>query len=216
MAISSIREKKFMQPSKPAEPTIGIIGGSFDPPHNGHVAMAKLALKNNLVDKILVIPCDSHPFSKKLSRFDLRYQLCKIAFKNIQSRKNLEILDLEQKLDKPSYTYKTLDFLKKNIYQKNKIKLLIGSDLLEKLDTWHKFEKILELCDILVFPRQSYKINKSSQIISKYSEIKILENYSLPNAQSNLIKQALQKNPSVKPDGLSRDVFNFLAKTTAN
>jgi len=82
---------------------------------------------------------------------------------------------------------------------------------LEKLDTWYNFEKLLTLCEILVFPRKNYENNKLKNNL-KNQKITYLEDFSLPDAQSYLINQALQENPSEKPDGLSEQVYKFIAR----
>ena len=83
----------------PVEPRAGehiaILGGSFSPPHEGHVAICAWLLDSAEVDRVVAIPCYEHPFGKELAAFDDRLRMCQIAFEEFGSR--VEVLDLEKR-----------------------------------------------------------------------------------------------------------------------
>jgi nicotinate-nucleotide adenylyltransferase len=85
---------------------VGILGGSFSPPHMGHVLAAHYALMRWSLSKVLVIPSFAHPFSKPLPPFEHRLAMCRLAFKHLGSY--AEICDIEQELGGVSYTIETV------------------------------------------------------------------------------------------------------------
>ena len=116
---------------------IAIFGGSFDPPHLYHQLIIINLLKLQYIDMIYVIPCGNHPLKKNYSSFKNRFNMCKIAFKSISSFNNINISDIEYKLNQPSFTYNTIKRIKQKFKNKD-IVLAIGSDLIPNLNKWYK------------------------------------------------------------------------------
>lgn len=129
---------------------IGILGGSFNPPHLGHVAMAKLGLERGGLDQVWVIPCFEHPFEKALVSFEHRYKMCELAFQDLGVR--VRVLDIEKKLGGKSFTYRTVVWLKKK-YPSEKFVLIIGEDCAREAKTWHRYEELKKEVEWLVLPR---------------------------------------------------------------
>lgn len=129
---------------------VGIYGGSFDPPHAVHVMIASYALSCMGLDHILILPCADHPFGKKMTPFDLRMQMTKIAFSFMGE--SVEVSDMERSLPTPSYTINTVKALK-NRYSDVYFVLLIGSDNAKDIDSWHKADELKRLIDIHVLAR---------------------------------------------------------------
>ena len=133
---------------------VGILGGSFDPVHCGHVRIANSFLKSGLIDELLVIlsPYPPHKENQEQADFSHRYNMLQLAFKSIE---NVTISDVEQKLEKPSYTLQTIEHLQKEnpltLYY-----LCIGEDSLQHFHKWHKYQKILEKVDLLVVERPGF------------------------------------------------------------
>ena len=131
---------------------VGLLGGSFDPVHKGHIALAKKALKECKLDKIYFILAYSQPFKQKhVESFENRYKLLEIAVKDF---KKLEACDIERSLSQPSYTYNTVMALK-NKEPDTKFVWIIGDDSLEDLDKWYKLEKLLKEIDFVVVNRNN-------------------------------------------------------------
>jgi len=132
--------------------TLGIFGGSFDPPHLGHIKLCE-EFSKIITAKILVIPAKTSPFKiqKKNSVSDEhRLEMCKLAFSHI---KNVEISDFEIKSDDISYTYKTIEhFLEVN--PDEKICLCVGTDCLETMECWANSGFIFEKCVIVAAYRE--------------------------------------------------------------
>ena len=114
---------------------IGLFGGTFDPPHFGHVAALKAAIATNLFDYIEVTVAGD-PYQKsssvQLHSADVRLKMAQAAFDGIEG---VRVSDREIKRDGPSYTIHTVRELLKEAEQ---VDLLIGADLSSQLDSWHE------------------------------------------------------------------------------
>src|SRR5690606_16507888 len=131
---------------------IGILGGSFDPPHICHQLLALSFLALEPLDELWVIPCANHAFKNDLTDFAHRLTMCTIAFGRI---KHVRVLDLENHLEGPSYTIETINFILKHLPTIN-LHLGIGSDLVANFHAWHRAQEIVHKAQIVIFERTSY------------------------------------------------------------
>ena len=131
---------------------IGILGGSFDPAHKGHLAISKEAAKKFKLKKIIWAITKKNPFKKKSSlSLSSRILFCK----KITKKSNfIEVKFLENKI-KSNKTIHLVNFFTKN--KKNEIYFLMGADNLINFHKWHKWKLILKKSNILVFDRHGYK-----------------------------------------------------------
>ena len=155
---------------------IGILGGTFDPPHKGHLYIAKIALKKLRLNKLMWIVTKKNPLKQK-------------PYLNIKTRIKLskEISRKERKIfvkyfdDKirSSSTFNLLNYLRKKT--KANLFFLMGADNLKKFHKWKNWRKIPKLAKILIFPREKYsftsvatkKLNKNDFIYVKSKKINI-------------------------------------------
>jgi len=142
---------------------IGILGGTFDPPHIGHLLISKIALKKLKLDSLMWIITKHNPLKQKpyLST-KTRIQLSKNITK---SQKKIFVKYLDDKI-KSKNTFDLLKYLRKK-NKKIKLFLLIGADNLIKFHKWKKWKKIPELAKIIVFARSNYSIKALNSIASK-------------------------------------------------
>ena len=131
---------------------IGILGGSFDPAHRGHLAISKEALKKLKLKKIIWAITKKNPF-KKQSDINLfkRINHCK---KIIGKNNFIKVRFYEDKI-KSNKTINLINYLTKN--NSNEIFFLMGADNLINFHKWHKWRIISKKCKIIVFDRQGYK-----------------------------------------------------------
>ena len=135
------------------ENKIGILGGSFDPPHKGHLIISKLAAKKFKLKKIIWAITKKNPFKEKSnSNLTTRIKFCK---KIIGKVKFIKIQFYEDKI-KSNKTIDLINYLTKN--KKNDIYFIMGADNLIQFHKWDKWKKISEKCKIIVFDRHGYKI----------------------------------------------------------
>lgn len=129
---------------------IGLLGGSFNPPHRGHVAIAEWVLQQGKVNQVWVIPCWEHPLAKPLATFEHRFQMCVQAFEDLQP--DVPVLDVEKKLGGKSYTYRTVAHLKKT--NPGKIfYLIVGQDVAEEIHSWEHAKALQSGVEMIVIPR---------------------------------------------------------------
>ena len=168
---------------------IAILGGTFDPPHLGHLILADTVITNCGYDKVIFIPAKIPPhknISGEVSNED-RLNMLKLSIEN-DERFLLDEYELNN--DGVSYTIKTLDYLYKNYNIDGKIGLIIGADLVRDFDKWREPEKISEISDITVVNREDDK-NLYKEHIDKYN-IKVIMSPRI-DISSSLIRNRIKE-----------------------
>jgi nicotinate-nucleotide adenylyltransferase len=134
---------------------IGIIGGSFNPPHQGHLHLSKLALQKLELDWIWWIPTKKNPLknSKDYESYAARIQKCRNLVGNHPKIKILLIDEI--------YSEKLLTRLQKK-YPQNHFYFVVGADILAHFHRWKNFRKIITKIDLAIFAREDFllKIQK--------------------------------------------------------
>jgi nicotinate-nucleotide adenylyltransferase len=166
---------------------IGILGGSFDPPHKGHLYISKFAIKKLKLSKLLWIVTKKNPIKKKpYLNIKYRVKLSKIITKK---EKKIFVKFLDNKI-KSNSTFDLLRYLKKK-YLNRELYFLIGADNLVNFNKWKNFKKIPKLAKIVIFPRKNYSHKLSSLVwlknIDKSKWINI--NAKKVNVSSSLIRK---------------------------
>ena len=131
---------------------IGVFGGTFNPPHNGHVRLAKAAADELKLDKLLVIPSciPPHKIAAKLADGQERLEMCRLAF---GCDPRFEVSPMELERGSRSYTVETLRELKA-LYPDSKLYFIVGSDMLESFDKWYLWQEILSLSVLCAASRE--------------------------------------------------------------
>ena len=165
---------------------IGILGGTFDPAHKGHLEISKQAKKIfNLRDIIWAIT-KKNPF-KNQSKINLKNRI-QFAKKLIGKEKYIKIKFYEEKID----SNKTIDLIKHlKKGKKFQIYFIMGADNLINFHKWHKWKSIIKECNILVFDRQGYKAKslKSVTFNSKNKKNLTFINFKKVNISSSQLRK---------------------------
>lgn len=137
---------------------IAIFGGSFDPPHQGHLYICREALLQG-VDKVIVIPCHKHVFKTTLQDYDFRFRLCKANFEELGEL--VEVSDVEKRMNKEkNYTIDTLKIIIPELIKQHgtdvKFRLLVGADIINEKDKWEEWDEIIALAEPFVGVRKDY------------------------------------------------------------
>ena len=166
---------------------IGIFGGSFDPPHQGHLEISKLAIKKLYLDQIYWCITKKNPLKKK-PLFSISERIKKS--KAITNKfKKIKIKFFENKV-KSTSTINTIKYLKKK-NQTNILFLILGSDNLIKFHKWKSWTLLPELTKIVVFSRKDYdKKAKKSVMMRQVKKITFIKNKPI-NISSTQIKKGL-------------------------
>ena len=163
------------------------MGGTFDPPHKGHLHISKIALKKLKLNKLIWIVTKKNPLKRKpyLST-KIRIKLSK---KVTRKEKKIFVRYFGNKI-KSNNTFDLLNYIKKK-NQKAKLYFLIGADNLVKFHKWNNWKKIPKLARIVVFARQNYSMKSLSSIASKKLNKKDLVyiNSKKINISSSLIRK---------------------------
>jgi len=134
---------------------ICLFGGTFDPPHIGHLLISQTICEVEEFDKILFIPAYNPPHKKDISPIDHRVEMVKLS---ISGNPKFELSDIEIKREGISYTIDTIRALKKemNLTRENTY-YLMGSDSLLEFHNWREPEAILNECQVIVAIRPGFR-----------------------------------------------------------
>ncbi|BCX79699.1 hypothetical protein LBC_11610 [Campylobacter sp. 19-13652] len=135
---------------------IALYGGSFDPPHEGHDAVVRLALRELEIDKLIIMPTFISPFKSTFSAPPaLRLEWIKKLWQGLDDR--VEISSWEIKQSRPVPTVRTAEYLLR-LYGVDKIDLVLGADHLKSLHKWHEFEKLKSMVRFVIAARDGIAI----------------------------------------------------------
>lgn len=135
---------------------LGLLGGSFNPVHIGHLMMAEGALESLHLDKTLFIPAPRPPHKDEDSLIDIKHRV-EMLRRAIADNERFELCDIELKRPGKSYTIDTLRELRKLYGAETKLYFIIGSDSIHELPQWKDIEEIIELAEIAPIMRPGHR-----------------------------------------------------------
>ena len=192
---------------------IGIFGGSFNPPHIGHIAAAEKTVKDLKLDKLIIIPAGDPPHKIlpiETPNDEQRLNLVKAAFSHIDIA---EISDIEMKRQGKSYTITTIEYFKEK-YPDAEIYLLMGTDMFLTLDGWFRGDEILKMVIPVVFAREHAEDeiikNKSEEYKTKFCTNSEIIDIDVTEAASTDIRYLLQNRKG--RELLSDEVYWLIVK----
>ncbi|MEM7135435.1 MAG: nicotinate (nicotinamide) nucleotide adenylyltransferase [Myxococcota bacterium] len=163
---------------------VAIYGGSFDPPHMGHVLAVAWALGTGEVDRAWIIPTWKHPLGKEHGAdFEARVEMCERAFAGLR---NAEVSTVEKELGGVSRTLTTIETLAA-AHPNNSFRLLIGADILSETGRWHRWDDVARAAPPLVVGRAGYPLPDGCPI-------------AIPDVNSTDVRQGLAQGATM--DGL--------------
>ena len=133
---------------------IGIFGGSFNPIHCGHIALAQAVQKQCGMDEVWLMVSPQNPLKQQADLLDDNLRL-ELAQKALEGVEGVCASDYEFHLPKPSYTWNTLHQLSED-YPDCEFFLLIGGDNWAHFERWRQWKDILRNYDVIVYPRDEY------------------------------------------------------------
>ncbi|HJV30671.1 MAG TPA: nicotinate-nucleotide adenylyltransferase [Bacillales bacterium] len=167
---------------------VGILGGTFDPPHHGHLLIANEVLSSLQLDEVWFMPNQEPPHKKKSETIknEDRLQMLELALKDNQQFR-VESIELER--SGPSFTIETMKILKSQ-YPDYQFFFIIGADMIEYLPKWHKINELVELVQFVGVDRPDYNHDTNYPII--YVDVPAIE------VSSSLIRERLKKGKTVR------------------
>lgn len=137
-----------------------IFGGSFNPIHRGHIALADFVVQGGWTDEVWLLVSPQNPLKAAAGLLpeQLRLTLAQQATENYD---RIKVSNLEFHLPRPSFTYKTLAALRES-HPDRSFQILIGADNWQCFNRWARHEELLRDYELLVYPRQGYDIQTAS------------------------------------------------------
>lgn len=177
---------------------IAILGGSFDPPHRGHAAIANRLLKLFDFDQIWLMPCYQHPFNKNLSSPGMR-----LAMTQYLEGNKIKVSDLEISKKTVSFTIYTLKFLAKK-YPQDTFSWIIGTDQVMDFPKWKNWQEIINNFKLIVVPRTKYeeavkKLQDLNKQVAHPENMILVDRQTFPPIyiSSRLVRQKIKENKSI-------------------
>ncbi|HOS52280.1 MAG TPA: nicotinate (nicotinamide) nucleotide adenylyltransferase [Fervidobacterium sp.] len=197
-----LRELNSLSKSK----TAVVYGGSFNPPHFGHIAILSYAFDFFDAD-FYIVPTRMPPHKKVHVSFEERFRWASKVFSSFE-KDNLFVTDMENHIEGMNYAIKNVDYF---IQYYEEVILLVGEDALGNIESWYEYEKLLSLAKLAVYPRTRdgslYKRGKSvlGQLYSRVVEL----NFPLFEVSSSDIRERIREGKSVVgllPECIRKDV----------
>ncbi len=145
---------------------IAILGGSFDPPHKGHAILAKRLVRLLGFDEVWLVPCYKHPFGKKLSAVNHRFEMTKYL-----EDKNIKVSRLELERRGISYAIDTLKHLAKD-FPRDELFFVIGSDQVRDFPKWKEWKEVTGKFKLIIIPRNGMRSQREIAEILKRIKFK--------------------------------------------
>lgn len=173
--------------------SIGIFGGTFDPPHIAHTASAMWVCDEFSLEKVIFVPAYKQPLKLglKTSSFEHRAEMVRLA---ITDEERFELSYIEKNLNELSYTVCLLEAMR-NIYKKDDLFFLMGADSLAQIRTWFEWERIWNFALPIVFPREGFDIEAE---IIKINKPVLISRAPILSISSTIIRERVRAGKPIK------------------
>ena len=179
--------------SKKNSMNVGILGGSFDTGHRGHLVISKSVIKTAKLHKLYWVITKRNPFKNK-TFFTLDQRIFKLK-KMIKNTKKIKILYIEKNI-KSNRSIDTVKYILRKKRPKN-LFFIIGSDILFEIHKWKSWKKLVKLTKLIVFYRKGYVKKIKNTVVVKYlnkNKINFIKNKPIPISSTMLRKKLLKLN----------------------
>ena len=190
---------------------VGLLGGSFNPVHNGHIELAQTALDSFKLDKILFLPSGTHPLKKdsSITPKEIRYDLTRKA---IASHPNFEISQLDMNTTGPSYTKLLVMRLQKE-FPYDKFCFIAGSDIVSELQKWHDHKWLLDNIEFIIAHRPDIDTSawKNLEYIDKFHFMEMKP----VNISSTMIREMIINGKDISalvPPNIQKELISLYSR----
>ncbi len=137
---------------------VGILGGTFNPIHFGHLAVAQVVLERLKLDEIIFVPTYIPPHKTHKDIIFAKHRLAMVRLA-LKGNKKFSVCDFEVKKEGKSYSIDTVRFLMQKNSENTQFYFLVGSDMLPTLPTWKNFDELVKLVTFTIVKRMDYDIS---------------------------------------------------------
>lgn len=179
---------------------VGIFGGSFNPPHLGHLVVAEQALEVLGLDRVIWIPSNTPPH-KTPSKVDGTHRLRMVEIA-VEGNERFEVSTAELDRGGVSYTVDTLEALSSD--ESTELFLIVGADGLAAFESWYRPKRILELATLVVYPRKGHEVESRQ---SSFFERAVWLDTPVIEVSSSALRARLGEGKTVRyliPEGVLR------------
>ncbi len=174
---------------------IGIYSGSFNPVHEGHIALCDYLVQEGVMDEVWLIRSPLNPLkaANTLAPDEDRQKMLELA---IEGHRGLKACCIEDTLPKPNYTINTLQALQK-LFPGEEFHLIVGMDNWLIFDRWRAYDTILQDFHLIVYPRPGYETSTPASLEALTSHVRIVEapQYDISSTE---IREAIAKGEETK------------------
>lgn len=204
-------------------PITTLLGGTFDPVHNGHIAIAEHLLATYPTNQVELLPNATPPHKTSLASPQQRLDMLNLAIKN---HPQLSINLCELNNNGPNYTIDTLQSLSATL-KNTTLCFAMGMDSFNQMDSWKNYRDILTYCHLIIYQRKNTTINNDpwqTALLDKHESNDntsilcaptgqiFIDPYIPPDISSTALRQALSINTSLSPVELNQSVFDYIQK----
>ena len=185
---------------------IALLFGSFNPVHNGHLAMARAALEANTINEVWFVVSPHNPLKSldTLASTNDRAHMVSLA---LQNESKIKICTIEFDMPTPSYTIHTVKKLKRHFHD-HVFFLLCGTDVVSSLPAWYKYEELIQAVKFLVCSRETNTENSEHSLVQQFPKQFEFIPFQPLNVSSTQIRESIAN--SGKSDDLSESVNQFI------
>jgi nicotinate-nucleotide adenylyltransferase len=183
---------------------IGLFFGSFNPIHNGHLAIAKYMVENGGIDQLWFVVSPQNPFKKSENLLSDNYRLAMVDLA-IEGDSRFRACDIELNLPKPSYTINTLTALRQK-YPDYEFIIIMGADNFIQLKKWKDYEVLIDEYQFLIYPRPGFDLSKHD-LTGNFTMV----DSPLMEISSTIIREAIKGKREIY-DLLPAKVFQYIGE----
>jgi nicotinate-nucleotide adenylyltransferase len=143
---------------------VALFGGTFDPVHLGHIAVARAAAEKFKLNQVYFVPADLPPHKQKRKLTDFQHRFAMLALATIDDKRFVPSL-LDAHTGQPNYSIDTVRRLKKELKTLDKVYFLIGMDAFKEIATWRQPEELLAECEFIVAGRPGFSLADIGKVL---------------------------------------------------
>jgi nicotinate-nucleotide adenylyltransferase len=201
---------------------VALFGGTFDPVHLGHLAIARAAAERFNLGLVYFVPADVPPHKRDRQLTDFQHRFAMLALATADDKRFVPSL-LDAPTGRPNYSIDTVRRLKSQLKKSDQLYYLIGMDAFKDISTWYHAEQLLAECEFIVASRPGFslaevgralpeKLRPKEEILKALAKQQSSETIALPGATIHLLPQVAERVSSTQVRAAAKKSVNQLAR----